>query len=295
MKFSYFLIIPLTFALVSCGASDDEAEGVSPPSSSIGGSVVTNPPTANPTPPPAANPTPTPTPDTNTSGCPTNPSEGIYVATAAGTGPYKDSTSTSGIDSYVSISTFNGGRVIRTDQKLRVSIKPSSAGSVGSTGGSHNYTKMGMRIALFKNNVLLETKEIGLGLDASGKKTGIPTGQNSNPTLLDFSGAIQSATGDDSGYSLRIYEVMTSYGCATYCTKSYYSCQDYYEGGAYWCGNYPNTYKWNYDYNRNTQTCCFGTVVQDCATQKCGVGYDAANASWSVEVKVETDHTGCIQ
>lgn len=296
MKFSYFLIIPLTFALVSCGSSDEEGE-VSPPSSSITGAVVNNPPTAaNPTPPPVVSPTPTPAPDNgDSSACPTNPSEAIYVATVSGTGPYKDNTSTSYIDTYKSVSTFNGVRAIRTDQKLRVSIKPSSSGSVGNTGGSHTYTKMGMRVALVKNNVVLETKEIGLGTGTNGLKTGIPTGQNSNASLLDFSGSVQSSTGGDTGYSIRIYEVMTSYGCATYCTKSYYDCRDYNEGGGYWCSANPSVYKWNYDYNRNTQTCCYGSVIDDCNRLKCGVGYDANNASWSVEVRVETDHTGCIQ
>lgn len=282
MKFrDLVLIFPLAFAVVACGSSDGEETTQTNVPSSITSAVVPNAPVST-TPP--ADPVTGPTPAPTTAGCVTNANEPIYYASASGTGPKKDGTS------YVTVSSF-GGRAIHADQKLRVSIKPTGAGSNGSAGGSRQYSKMGLRVALVKNGVVLETKSLGLTPESNNLPKGIAAGTNSDPSLLDFSGSLQ---GDATGYSLRLYDVKTSYNCATYCTKSYYSCQDYNEGGGYWCTYYPNDYKWNYDYNRNAQTCCWKTMLDDCNRLQCGVGYVADTTTWSVEVRVETDSTPCI-
>lgn len=318
MKFKDLLIIaPLALALVACGAQEDE-EGVKPAEpAKISGSVVNNPPVDTgggqvPTEPTG------PTGPTSVNGCPANPTENIYYTQVSGTGPYKESSG-----AYRQTTSF-AGRQIVADQKLRVSIKASGASNANAY--VHDYSRIGMKVALVKGSTVLATRSLGLTVNSAGKKPGVNAGEKTDPALLDFSDVLPTGNSMSGSYQIRIFDIQTDYMCKTQCKGSNYGCVSY---ASAWYNSYGAYYAWSQNanmtwspygtaeynpyygvykycsaavdygsaapnYQNAQQACCPDTMLSQC--NKCIVAYDEPTAAtWSVEVHVETDSTPCVQ
>lgn len=319
MKFKEFIImVPLTLALVACGAQEDE-EGVKPaPPQRISGSVVNNPPVDTggggtiPTGPTG------PSGPSSVNGCPGTPTENIYFASLSGTGPYKDGSGT-----HTQTTSF-GGRAIVADQKLRVSIKPS--GQSYANAYNHAYNRIGMKVSLVKGTNVLATKDLGLAVNQAGKKPGVKAGEKTNPALLDFSDVLPTGNSLSGSYQIRIHDIQTDYMCKTQAKGSNYGCVAYSnvwytQQGAYYAWSQNADMTWspygsaNYNpyygvykyctatvdwgsaaptYAAPQQVCCPDNMLSQ--VNKCIVSYDEPTpATWSVEVHVETDSTPCVQ
>ncbi|MBI3557439.1 MAG: hypothetical protein HY074_14335 [Deltaproteobacteria bacterium] len=279
MKLKDFLIVvPVALSVLACSKSSDTP--VSTDNSGIVGGSTTSPGIVT-NPGPSVGPTGTSgasgaTGGLNASGCPLYPSHAIYsspVLNGLGTGSVTP--------------TFPGPPIV-ADNKLRVSIKPSGAGTTNGTGGTANYNHLSANVHLMANGIEVGMITIPTQGGNSGYSSGLAVGVKSDPAVADFSSYLQ---GGNTTYSLKVDNIRTDYKCNTFCTAEYYGC---YSALAYgYCG-YGST--WNWDYHQANWACCPGSIgmLDQCQRQQCGVGTVLDNSSWSLSVQVETDSTPCI-
>ena len=232
--------------------------------------------------------------DTTTTGCGPNAGRQFYEGNTSGTGAYKNSTGRSAGVSF-------GGTSIQADQVLRVSVEPSGSGANTSSGGSQSYAKMALQVRLLKRNsngtsTVIATKYIGNDVDASGFKTGIPVGQKTATSKLDFSSYLVSGA---AGYTIAVNEIQNDWTCKTSAAPTSqnfvghcFAASDYYAWNCVYYQSYGS--QWTQDYVSGNYYCCDGPQLHQSQLNVCGVTYAGDTSSWSVIVRVETDHTTCI-
>lgn len=272
------IVVPLALAVAACGRSSTEPEESS---SSTTTPKAGAPLSGNPSPTPVVVPTPTPTPTpgapgpTVPAGCPQNPSRSFYEYFKQGTG---------------NTAVYTANEVI-ADSKLRVSLEPSSAGTTAGTGGTAAYTRMSADVHLLKDGIEVAMKAVPVQSNSTtGYSTGIPVGQRTSPSLLDFSPYLNGP----GTYSIKIDNIRTDYKCNSFCTVDApdAGCSYYYNPNSYYT-TYCS-YTWNWDYHQSQYVCCYTGYLQQCQRQQCGVGTILDNSTWSVYVRVETDYTTCL-
>lgn len=280
MKFKdLMLVLPVAFLLVACGRSNGDSDEITQAStqSPLGGSPSAPAPT-----PPSGGGTTTPPPSTGdgtqTGGCPANPSRKFYSFNFNGTGKQELTSPQSGTE------------MIRADSKLRIGLTPLAAGATSGTGGKMEYDKMAARVSLMKNGSEVAFVDLELRDSTNKFPEGIQVGQMSNLAWGDFSSFLEGS-GD---YYIKVSRIRTNKGCRDFCKPSTYMCgwnyQNYY--GDWYC----NRGTMNYDYNAKSMVCCYdGNMLDQCNSQQCGVNFPLDNAAWSLNVRVETDSTTCIQ
>jgi hypothetical protein len=278
----------MAFALAACGRGSDDGR-IPANKTSISSPIVSQPiPTPAPTPAPIPWPSPTPSPITGAN-CGGDAGRGAHFYSVTGVGNVSRDTTL---------------RDITADQLMRVSIEPLAAGPTEGTGGTANYTMMALSVELLKDGVPVpgakyripnkETEtysgsQYGFSWNNTYRR-GINVGVRSAPDLADFSSFIKPSDSADRlpHYSIRVSQVYTNKKCqdlcntATMCTHNAYNpC-------------YGQASQINFDYFSKTPMWCAGQCLAQCQVQQCGVGTVMDNATWSVNVRVETDSTKCI-